>query len=147
MSLIAKPIVKNQLWVVTDGSNKVGKVEYTDNRYSVKIGNKLAYFDSTSKIENMVAIKFQRPEKSKIKKQVPYAIWPTSGRTYNNLYDLQRKLHIYTKSSRSKCYFAAGWFKINLNGSWQTIFCPKYIFVQRYEYVGPFLTEEQAKNN
>ena len=58
--------------------------------------------------------------------------------------DIKRKLHIFTKSQKSKCYHAAGWYVLN-QGEPQVIFCPKYIFVQRYEYSGPYKTETEAK--
>lgn len=146
MSLIAKPIVKNQLWVVTDGSNKVGNVEFTGEGYNVKLGDRQAHFNSTKAIERMVAIEFERPT-TQIKKSIPYAIWPTTGKTYNNMFDVKRKLHIYTKTKKSKCYHVAGWFSLKLNGAWQPVFCPKYIFIQRYEYVGPFLSRDEAESN
>ena len=31
------------------------------------------------------------------------------------------------------------------NGTKQAIFCPKYIFIQRYEYSGPYKTETEAQ--
>lgn len=146
MNLIAKPIVKGQLWVVTDGQQKVGNVELKNNGYSVKIGKNESYFDSTKSIEDFVAISFEHYRNKVVKNKPPYAIWPTTGRTYNNLFDVKRKLHVYTKSKKSKCYYVAGWFQVKMNEGWQTIFCPKYIFIQRYEYVGPFLSQNEASN-
>jgi hypothetical protein len=32
-----------------------------------------------------------------------------------------------------------------MNGEWTTEFSPKYIFIQRYEYRGPFMSAEQAE--
>lgn len=146
MSLIAKPIVKNQLWVVTDGRNKVGNVEFANNSYSVKLGGREAKFDSTNSIEKIVSIEFQRPVNDALT-NLPYAVWPTTGKTYNNMFDIKRKLHVFTKTSKSKCYHVAGWFKINTIDGWQLLFCPKYIFIQRYEYKGPFLSEDEASKN
>jgi hypothetical protein len=146
MSLIAKPIVKNQLWVVTDGRSKVGNVEFANNIYSVKIGNREAKFDSTNSIEKIVSIEFQRPSpESSV--SMPYATWPTTGKTYNDMFDIKRKLHVYTKTTKSKCYHVAGWFNVNTTDGWQTLFCPKYIFIQRYEYTGPFLSKDEATSN
>lgn len=146
MSLIAKPIVKNQLWVVTDGNSKVGNVELTSDGYNLKLGSNQKQFDSTKAIQRLVAIEFQRPFRQP-RQILPYAIWPTSGKTYNNMFDVKRKLHVYTKTRKSKCYYAAGWFNLKLNGEWQMLFCPKYIFVQRYEYLGPYFSEEEAALN
>lgn len=147
MTLIAKPIVKNQLWVLINGNDKVGNVQADKDGYQVRVGNKFAHFDTTGSIERAVKIEFQRPVKTASKAHIPYAVWPTSGRTYNNMMDVKRKLHLFTKNSKSKCYYAAGWFKMKLDTEWQTIFCPKYIFICRYEYSGPFITEEEANNH
>ena len=145
MTLIAKPIRKDQWWVVTDGNQKVGNVEYTQNGYSVRLGNSEHHFDSTKAIQRFTAIEFQRPSSLHQKNTIPYAQWPTSGRTYNNMFDVKRKLHVYTKTKKSRCYYVAGWFRMNLNDVWQTIFCPKYIFIQRYDYSGPFISREEAE--
>jgi hypothetical protein len=39
----------------------------------------------------------------------------------------------------------AGWFAMKQGSEFTTILCPKYIFIQRYDYHGPFKTEEEAK--
>ncbi len=147
MALIAKPIVKNQLWVITDGINKIGNVEATQGGFDVKIGDNRNHFASTKSIEQIVKLEFERPPKITKEHRPVYANWPTTGATYNNFYDVKRRMHVYTKTARSKCYYAAGYFKVYLNGEWQTIFCPKYIFIQRYPYQGPYLSEEDIANS
>ena len=145
MSLIAKPIVKNQLWVITDGTTKVGNIEANSNStYSVKIGDNVNYFSSTKHIERDVQLTFERPEKVKSIENVSFARWPTEGKTFNDFYDLKRKIHVYTKTKASKCYYAAGYYKIELNGEWTTMLSPKYIFIQRYPYEGPFMSLEDV---
>ena len=143
MNLIAKPIVKNQYWVVTDGDKKVGNVIQEGTEYKVKIDNKIESYTSTKQIEKTKRIQFETIKPSKVKEQMPsFAVYPTtSNRIYNSYYDVKRKLHIYTKTPKSKCYHVAGWFAIKQNDGFVNIFCPKYIFVQRYEYIGPFKTE------
>jgi hypothetical protein len=143
MTLLAKPIVKNQLWVVTDGATKVGNVQATDGGFEVKLGEVKTFFDSKDSIEKVIRISFERPVPARKKLDLPYAVWPTTGNTYNNTYDVQRKIHIYTKTPKSKCYYAAGFFKIKSGEEWETVFCPKYIFLQRYEFLGPFKTLDE----
>jgi hypothetical protein len=77
---------------------------------------------------------------------MPYPEYPTTSRTYNNIFDVKRKLHLFTKTTKSKCFHAAGYFVIDQNGVEQVIFCPKYIFIQRYPYKGPFKTEIEANS-
>lgn len=150
MALVAKPIVKNQLWVITDGSKKVGNIEANSNAtgFNVKIGDNVNYFSSTESIEKDIHLSFQKLEKPKRNEPISFAHWSTGGsKPYNNFYDVKRKIHVYTKSPKSKCYYAAGYFNVELNGEWQTIAMPKYIFIQRYEYNGPYTTLQEALDN
>jgi len=145
-NLVAKPIIKNQLWVITDGTTKVGNIEANNNQtgYNVKIGEETNFFSSTKKIERTIELTFEKPQKTKRVPDLSYARWPTDGKTYNNFYDVSRKIHVYTKTPASKCYYVAGYFCVKINDVWQTQFCPKYIFIQRYPYQGPYNSQEQA---
>lgn len=147
MSLVAKPIRKNELWVVTNGVTKVGNVEANASGFQVKLGDQFSQFDSTRAIERIAHIEFQKPVKPAKHVRPVYAIWPTPSKTYNNAFDVKRKVHVFTKTGASKCYYVAGWFRLHMNGVWQTVFCPKYIFVQRYDYHGPYMSEAEANDN
>lgn len=147
MTLIAKPIVKNQLWVITDGSTKVGNIEANSNSvgYSVRIGDNVNFFSTTKHIEQDIHLIFEnQPRKSN--KTVSFAKWPTQEKTYNDFYDVVRKIHVFTKTKNSKCYYAAGYFRIKTGSDWSVIYMPKYIFIQRYDYIGPFLTQLEAES-
>lgn len=144
MTLIAKPIVKDQLWVLVDGERKIGNVEADSTGYRVKIGDNTRHYADTSSIERTFQVTFDRPRRTGKIQDLSFARWPVPGITYNNFFDVQRKLHVFTKTESSSCYHCAGYFKINMNGEWVTEFCPKYIFVQRYPYHGPFMTENDA---
>lgn len=144
--LIAKPVVKNQYWVVTDGEKKVGNVLADGSGFEVKLNGSKTHYKNTSDIKRKTRIEFQTLKTDKSKIDLPFAIYPTTSKVYNSMFDVKRKLHLYTKISKSKCYHAAGWFVMNQNGENQVFFCPKYIFVQRYSYLGPYKTENEAKN-
>lgn len=149
MTLIAKPIIKDQLWVITDGVNKVGNIETENGQYKLKLGNEVQIFDSTKKISKVSNITFDRDVKIKTINTLPYAVWPTDvKRTYNDVLDITRGLHLFTREYDSKCYYAAGWFSIQHkdDGSWETQLCPKYIFLQRYTYHGPYKTQREAEH-
>lgn len=141
MNLIAKPIVKGEYWVVTDGEKKVGNVIANGTGFEVKLNGNKTQYKTTNAIKRQTKIEFETVDK---KKPVPpLSSFPTPSKTYNNVLDLKRKLHIFTKTLKSKCYHAAGWYVLN-QGEPQVVFCPKYIFVQRYQYSGPYKTESEA---
>ena len=147
MNLIAKPIIKNQYWVVTDGDKKVGNVTAEGTGFDVKIGNNIEHYNSTKAIQKTKHIEFSKIEKSKIT-DPPFAVFPTDRTTiYNSVLDVRKKLHLYTTTPKSKCYYAAGWFAIQQGTEFVSIFCPKYIFIQRYDYIGPFKTEKEANSS
>jgi hypothetical protein len=144
--LIAKPIIKDQYWVVTDGERKVGNVQANSAGYEVILNGSALQFDNTNDIKKQTNIRFQPLKSNKTKADIPYPEYPTTPKTYNNMFDIKRKLHLYTKTKKSKCYHAAGWFVISQNGIKSKVFCPKYIFIQRYDYIGPFKTESEVNS-
>lgn len=141
--LIAKPVVKDQYWIVTDGKEKVGNVLADGSGFEVKLNGNKKHYKSTNLIKRQTQIEFEPV--SKKKPVPPLSSYPTPAKTYNNILDLKRKIHIFTKTQKSKCYHAAGWYVLN-QGEPQVVFCPKYIFVQRYNYSGPYKTETEANN-
>ena len=100
----------------------------------------------TKTIKKIANIEFLTFSKfSSDKKEVPFNEYPTTNKVYNSVLDIKRKLHLFTKTPKSKCYHAAGWYTFKQGSEEKAIFCPKYIFIQRYAYQGPFKTEEEAE--
>jgi hypothetical protein len=145
MTLIAKPIIKDQYWVVTDGVNKVGNVIADGSGFEVKLHGELTHFTKVDEIQTKTKIRFEPIKTNKKPLSLPYLEYPTPENVYNSVLDVPRKLHLFTQTEKSKCYHVAGWFVINQTGTDIVEFCPKYIFIQRYSYRGPFKTEEEAK--
>lgn len=142
--LVAKPIVKDQFWVIKDGDKKVGNVLANNNGYELILNGNHVQFENQQAIKDKAKIRFEPLKSNKTKVGMPYPQYPITGKTYNSIFDVKRKLHLFTKTKKSKCYYAAGWYVIDLNGVPQTQICPKYIFIQRYPYIGPFKTQEEA---
>lgn len=142
--LVAKPIVKNQFWIVTDGNKKVGNIEANNAGYGVQINGTFLQFNNTDELKKQTQIRFESVKTTNPKPTHPYPEYPTTKRVYNSILDVQRGLHLFTKTKKSKCLHAAGYFVMEQNGIKQVVFCPKYIFIQRYPYHGPFKTEADA---
>ena len=142
--LIAKPIIEDQYWVVTDGEKKVGNVQANSAGYEVILNGSTLQFNNTADIKKLTKIKFQVLKSNNLKADLPYPAYPVPKTTYNNVFDIKRKLHLFTKQENSKCLHAAGWFIMTVTNTPEVVFCPKYIFIQRYPYKGPFKTEDEA---
>lgn len=71
--------------------------------------------------------------------------YPTSVSPHNAMYDITKKLPLFTKSHDSKSLYCAGYYTIKFEKGWVKSFCPKLITLQRYEYRGPMKTELEMK--
>jgi len=142
--LIAKPIIKNQYWVITDGDKKVGNVVADQDGFGVKLNGNSSHFTSTDDIKKNTKITFESFT-AKTKTNYPYPEYPVTGKIYNSVMDIKRRLHLFTKTLKSKCLYAAGWFVVEHMGEHQITLCPKYIFIMRYPYQGPFKTKDEAE--
>lgn len=144
-TLIAKPVVKNQFWIVTDGNEKVGNVLADGSGFEVKLNGNKTHYKNTKSIEKIANIEFQTFSKFSTKKETPYTDYPTTTKVCNSVLDIKRKIHLFTKTPKSKCYYAAGWYTFTQGTEEKAIFCPKYIFIQRYDYKGPFKSKDEAE--
>lgn len=145
-ALIAKPIIKNQYWVVTDGVEKVGNVIADGSGFEVKLNGYSSHYKDTKAIQKQTKITFETIKKvDRTQLSLPFKAYPTPKHTFNSMFDVKRKLHLFTTSQKSKCYYAAGWFTLDQGNGFQSIFCPKYIFIQRYPYSGPYKTQDEAE--
>ena len=147
MSIIAKPIVDKQFWVLQENNNKVGNIEAYDGGYQVKINNQVvATYKTIKMVERNVNITFetvQKPEKKKTTNMVHG--YPAAGRVYNPMWDVPQKLPVYTKTRKSKSWHAAGWYTVKKGRHWAAMQDPKLILLQRYPYQGPYQTKEEAE--
>ena len=130
-TLIAKPVVKNQFWIVTDGKEKVGNVIADGSGFEVKLNGSKSHFKNTTAIQKQIHIEFQPVQNNKVIKNTPFAEFPTTKKVCNSILDIKRKIHLYTKTPKSKCYYAAGWYILYQGIDPVVSFCPKYIFIQR----------------
>jgi len=136
--ILAKPVIANKYWILKENDQKIGTVEANTEGFTVRMYNDAVEFKTIRTIKNRTKITFEDPP-AKRKENKDHAVngFATDSMPYNAIYDVQRRLPIYTKQRKSKSWFAAGWYQVNANGHWTTEFCPKLILLQRYEYRGP----------
>jgi hypothetical protein len=147
--LHAKPIVDGKFWIVEQDGNKVGVLKVTEQKkYVLSSKETITTFDNKKKIVEQfgsnffVKNKFERIETAEDKTVHGY---PTSTKPFNPLYDVKRHLPLFTKSSKSKSIYCAGYYIIRFEKGWVKSFCPKLITIERYPYEGPFRTELERK--
>lgn len=149
MTLIAKPVIDKQFWILQDGNQKVGNIEACAGGYQVKIRNQVAQFKTIRMAAQRVNIQFEQSSFLNSKKSLSNLVhgYPTVGKSYNAMWDVKMKLPIYTKTTKSKSWFAAGWYRVKKNRTWSIVQDPKLIVLHRYQYQGPFHTLEEATND
>ena len=148
MTLIAKPVIDKQFWILQENDRKVGNVEACAGGYQVKINNQISQFKTIKLAARTINIEFESPvkverPKTKIDQIHGYTV---AGRVYNPMWNVVQQLPVYTKTAKSKSWFAAGWYNIRKGRKWKTVLAPKLITLQRYPYQGPFYTQEEANN-
>jgi hypothetical protein len=143
---IAKPVVKDKFWIVERNGNKCATIQAIDEDggYAYVHDNQREYFPSIKLLSKQYNITFEKAERKKTVHEDNIYGFPTSGKHHNALFDVQKYLPIYTKTKVSKSYFCAGYYAVKLNNVWVRQFCPKLIMLNRYEYCGPFATQDAA---
>lgn len=144
--LIAKPVVKNKMWIVESEGTKVGNIMSIDEGGVVYVhDDQREMFTSIKMLSKKYNIEFVKAEKSKKEKLISYDVYgfPCASSPMNQVLDIQRYLPIYTKGTKSKSFFCAGYYIIKFSSTWVRAYCPKLITLNRYEYQGPFKTQER----
>jgi len=145
--LIAKTVVKNKMWIVEAYTGtKVGNIMAIEEGGFVYVhDDQREQFTSIKMLSKKYNIVFAKTEKVKREKQTVYDVYgyPTNSEPRNEVLDVQRYLPIYTKGAKSKSFFCAGYYIIKFSSTWVRAYCPKLITLNRYEYEGPFKTQER----
>jgi hypothetical protein len=148
--LQAKPIIPEKFWVVElDGEKFATLRREEDNRFvmSNELGIKI-YNNKQSLLKqfgnNFFVAKIIKEATANVTPNIIHG-FSTSVTPHNTMFDVKRKLPLFTKSQDSKSLYCAGYYIIKFDKGWVKSFCPKLITLQRYDYRGPFKTEIEMK--
>jgi hypothetical protein len=147
--LHAKPIIDNKFWIVEKDGEKFATLRKDeDNRFVLSNHSGIKIYNTKNDITKHFGKDFFIV---KIVKEAEHSL-PTEVHGYNSsciphnsMYDIKRKLPLFTKSKDSKSLYCAGYYVIKFDKGWVKSFCPKLITLQRYDYKGPFKTELEMK--
>ncbi len=147
--LHAKPIIKDKFWIVEkDGTKFATLRKNEDNRFILSNESGIKIYDTKESLtrqfgNNFFVAKIVRKADNAEPNEVHgYA---TSTTPHNSMFDIKKKLPLFTKSGDSKSLYCAGYYVIKFDKGWVKSFCPKLITLQRYEFQGPFKTEIEMK--
>jgi len=151
MSATAKVVVPNKVWILENNGVKLGTLNKEKKGYSFfKNGTKFSLYDIAEVKEKFGEELFTNSInllKSSLASTDSKTIYdfPCSSKPFNPVYNVKKKLPIYSKSSKSKSLYCAGYYVIRFRKGWVKSFCPKLITLERYPYQGPFKTESEMK--
>lgn len=151
MNTTAKVLVPNKVWILENRGTKLGTLNKEKKGY--------AFFRQGMKVElhDIQEVKARFGEElftnsiNNLRTPVNPAElkniydFPCSSKPFNPVYNVQKRLPIYAKSSKSKSLYCAGYYVIKFRKGWVKSFCPKMITLERYPYQGPFKTEQEMK--
>jgi hypothetical protein len=147
--LQAKPIIDNKFWIVEKDGEKFATLrKEEDNRFVMSNSSGMKIYQSKKELTSefgkdfFVAKIIKEADDSKPNEVHGYS---TSSLPHNSMFDIKRKLPIFTKSKDSKSHYCAGYYVIKFDKGWVKSFCPKLITLQRYPYKGPFKTDVEMK--
>jgi hypothetical protein len=149
MSTIAKVLVPNKFWILESDGEKFATLSKEKQGYSVLCRGQKFDLHDLKEIKERFGITLTN-EVIKKEKQSKTTIndiygFPVNGRAFSPLWNVQKKLPIYAKSSKSKSLYCAGYYVIQFRKGWVKSFCPKLITLERYPFQGPFKTELEMR--
>ena len=145
----AKPIIADKFWIVErDGEKFATLRKNEDNRFILSNELGVKVYDTKESLTKQFGKDFfiaKIIKESNESKPNEVHGFSTSAAPFNSMFDIKRKLPLFTKSEDSKSLYCAGYYVIRFDKGWVKSFCPKLITLQRYEYRGPFKTEVEMK--
>ena len=150
MTLKAKPVLKDKFWIVEHDNERIGTMSYNDDRYMFSSKIETCFFDNKKQMRKKFGVDIVWSEQdvnslSNLDQSFVVYGFPCSVNPYNTMYDVKRKLPLFTKSDKSKSSYCAGYYIIQFDKGWVKSFCPKLITIERYNFKGPFRTEFEMR--
>lgn len=142
----ATPVVKNKFWIVEEKGTKVANIQAIEGGGFTYVYNGIRErFPSLKDIEIRYNLVLGNKPVKQEKSNTPTLYgFPVEGKVYNESYNVQTRIPVYSKTPASKSMYCAGYYCIELDtDAWISHFCPKLITIKRYPYMGPFKTENE----
>jgi hypothetical protein len=146
MTLLAKSIVKNKCWIVELDGHQVGTIMTNPRGVVYSHDQTREQFASLKLLSDKYNIVLDKaPPKRIITEANSVHGFPCEHKPNNVLWDVKHRLPIYTKGTKSKSFFCAGYYIVKFNNGWVKSYCPKLITLNRYPYAGPYDTAEEMQ--
>ena len=148
MQLVAKNILPEKFWIIENNDlRKLGTIQVGNDSVKVVIeGKNYVYNDFDSALNQLNISTSEEPLSSDSEKS-DYSVnnYPVKNKPYNVTYDAGLGVSTYTKSEKSNCYHAAGYFIIGFDFAWAQAYCPKVTTLKQNKFKGPYKSQLEMK--
>lgn len=142
--ITAKPIIDKHYWILTQNDAKIGAITANNTGYTVTIRGHRQQFTDMRRLKT--GLKIDLPAIPRVPRSNHTKVhgYDAGCRAYNNMWHVQLRVPVFTKSIKSRSWYAAGWYAVQQARSWKIVRNPKLILLQRYKFQGPFHSREEA---
>jgi hypothetical protein len=143
MTLKAKSIVADKFWIVEENGQKVGTIQSSHlGIVFTKKDSSKERFSNIKLFSDKYNVVFESDKPKKVP-ETEFFIYefPCKTQPFNAGYNVTKQLPLYTKRENSISYYCAGWYLVKFRYGWSKTMNPKFITLQRNEYIGPFKTK------
>ena len=146
MTVNAKEVLNGKFWILEDHGVKIGTLSLNDERFMFSSNKGTMFFENKKQLQKSLGdFSWTSLEITELPAVKAVHGFDCSCTPYNEMYNLKRKLPLFTKSDKSKSLYCAGYYIIKFDKGWVKSFCPKLITLERYEYKGPFKTDIEMR--
>ncbi len=145
--LIAKPVLKNKYWIVESEGTKIATIQAIEEGGFVYVQDASRQKYNTIKLlskEHNIVFDNVHTKEPKSSEHSVYG-FPIKQKPWNALWDVKHQFPIFTKTSKSKNYYCAGYYILKFNNGWVKAHCPKFITLNRYTFQGPYKTKDEMQ--
>jgi len=131
----AKPIIDNKFWIIEEDGEKIATLRKNeDNRFVMSNEAGIKIYDTKESLtkefgKKFFVVKIIKESSDSLSNEVHG--YPTSAEPHNTMFDIRKKLPLFTKSGDSKSLYCAGYYVIKFDKGWVKSFCPKKITLER----------------
>jgi hypothetical protein len=148
MKIVSKPIIPNKEFIIKTEQGKIGSIAKNKKGYLFLQKGRTVSFKDIREVKQQFG--FNPFENSAMLGQAVESSpsiynYPCSSKPHSPIFNVKKRLPIFSKSAKSKSQYCAGYYIIKFKKGWVRSFCPKLITLERYPYYGPFKTESESK--
>lgn len=142
--ITAKTVVDRNYWILTQGDAKIGAITAGSDGYTVTIRGRRQQFADMRRLKTGLKIDLPAlPRPGRLDHTHVHG-FDAGCRVHNGMWHVQLRIPVFTKSAKSRSWYAAGWYAVQQARSWKIVRNPKLILLQRYKFQGPFHSREEA---